>query len=149
VMTSFGAEPGEPWQYHNWSQQIAWGRMKGLERIHYHLSKILTLNVKGLTQPSMAYMIQLLRAINQTSLDQGSWETAEHRLPERDPLARVEFAGTEGQLETIFQYKDSLRKLRRGQGNADKDTDDEEKPKNPKKQAKGDGKQKKGTGDGS
>ncbi len=58
------------------------------------------------------------------TLDQGGWETAVYLLPERDALSRTEIAGTEQQLETIFNYRESLKKLRRAQGGGDGEKSD-------------------------
>ncbi len=64
-----------------------------------------------------------MRALYQAQLDNGSWETATLLLPERDPASRAESGGTEHQLETIYNYKDSLRKLCKGQGGKDGEAD--------------------------
>jgi hypothetical protein len=115
VMDNLGVEAGESWQLWQWTQQINWGRMKGLHRLHYHISHALTLGLRGENDQSHAYLAQTLRAIYQVSLDNGSWETASYLLPRRDPVTKVEFGGTHKELETIYAYREALKKLKKSQ----------------------------------
>ncbi len=115
VMMHLGAELGDPWQYYQYTAKIPWGKMHGLHRTHFHISHILALILRQQTEQAAAYAIQLLRATHQAQIDGGEWGTALHLLPQRDPIQRIDFGGTERELETIQNYKESLAKLRRGQ----------------------------------
>ena len=113
TMDNLGAGPGESWQLGKWSERIAWGRMKGLFRVPYHLSFILTLSLRGRLAESQAYTVQLPKALYQVHLDQGSWDTAHHLLPKRDPVMKTEFGGTREELATIYAYQDALKKIKK------------------------------------
>ena len=58
--------------------------------------------------------MQLLRAVHQTVLDKGSWDTASLLLPTQDPCHRELFGATQGELETIIAYQDALKKVKKG-----------------------------------
>ena len=88
--------------------------MQGLKRVHYHLSKILALSLKGKKHVSEAYTVRLLRAIHQCCIDNGSWDSASHLLPGKDPCERNLFGGTEAELEAIVGYREALKKLQKG-----------------------------------
>ncbi len=42
-----GVEPGDTWQIWMWTERIHWGKMLGLKRVHWHLSHVLTLSLRG------------------------------------------------------------------------------------------------------
>ena len=85
VIEHLGVEEGEAWQLHHWSLRVAWGRMQGLKRVHYHLSKILALSLKGKKHVSEAYTVRLLRATHQCCIDSGSWDSAS-LAPRKGPV---------------------------------------------------------------
>ncbi len=97
--------------------------MKGLFRCSYHLSRILELSPKSQHQVAQAYMVQLSRGLHQTQIDNGSWDNSVYLLPVQDLVSKVLFGGTERELETIFKYRESLRKLMKGQGSDNIGTD--------------------------
>ena len=86
AVRELGREPGGPWQYYDYSSTIDWGRMKGLHRVRYDLSRIPALSVKKETAAAEGYMVQLLRAVHQANLDDGAWPTAHLLLPCKDPV---------------------------------------------------------------
>ncbi len=61
-------------------------------------------------------MVQLLSSIHQAQIENGNWENSIHLLPFQDPVSRILFGGTECELETIFNYREPLQKLRKSQG---------------------------------
>ena len=147
VREQLGVEPGEAWQLWQYSQKIPWGRMKGLHRMHYHLSYALTLSLRGDQEECQAFIVQMLRAVHQCSIDNGSWDTASLLIPRKDPISRLEFGGTHRELETIFSYQKALKELKKtvdapgGGGGGDKD-------KSAKGSGKGNDKQKDKKGGG-
>ena len=110
-MEALGAEHGDPWQLRQYSMHLEWGRNRGLQRTHYHLSQALELLMRGRQDQGVAYLVQLLRTLNQTNLDEGSWDTASLLLPKRDPLERSLFGGTQQELEVAAAYKKAMRDL--------------------------------------
>lgn len=114
--------------------------------MHYHLSKILALSLKGKKHVSEAYTVRLLRAIHQCCIDNGSWDSASLLFPGKDPCERNLFGGTEAELEAIVSYREALKKLQKGNPSWAQ----EEKPGGggaPKGDKKGDGKGEKGGND--
>ena len=151
-----GAEDGEPWQLWSLTEKLQWGKMQGLRRIHFHLSHILTMSLRGNRRQSEAYIAVLLRAVRQVQLDGGNWDNAMLLLPRRDPCAPRRFAATEADLETIVAYRDSMKRLNQmgsgggGGGGGDKTTGDKDKDKGKgadKEKTKGAGKGKDKTGE--
>ena len=55
--------------------------------------------------------VQLLRAVHQVSLDQGSWQAASLMLAHADPLERPKFGGEPQQLESIASYLKAMTEL--------------------------------------
>ena len=78
-------------------QQASCG-YKGLWRVHYHLSIILMLSMKGKSREAMAYMVQLLRALHQVQIDNGSWATAMHLLPRRESATWLIYSFQRGSM---------------------------------------------------
>jgi hypothetical protein len=127
VMAELAVEPGDAWGFHQYSMRIHWGKLRGLQRVHYHLSHILALSMRGEAQPAQAYMVQLLRCLHQVCLDQGSWEVGSLLLPKSDPLSRTEFGGTLAELEVVDGYREALKKLSK-QGRKNEDGENSEAP---------------------
>ena len=109
-----GAEPTDPWQLWHASNAIAWGRMLGLRRCHYHLSRVLTRMLAGQQVEAQAHAVQLLRAIHQAAADGGAWDTAAMLLPDEDPIRKPVHGVTERELEIITSYQEALKRLKRG-----------------------------------
>ena len=85
--------------------------MKGLHRIHLHLSHLLTLNLRGKHDQASAYCVQLLKAIYQVAMDDGSWTDAALLLNAKDPLTKEEFGANESELEIIAANREALQRL--------------------------------------
>jgi hypothetical protein len=132
TMDKLGAEEDDAWQLHQLSGKLNWGKMKGLHRVHFHVSHALTMSLRGEHDRCEAYLCQLLRGLHQVSLDNGSWDTAALLLPKKDPLHRELFGGTERELEAAVAYQEALRKIKKGISLA-QDADEEKKPVNNKK----------------
>ena len=52
-----------------------------------------------------------MKAIHQVVIDGGGWDTASLLLPCADPVTKVEFGGTQAELETAAAYREALKKL--------------------------------------
>lgn len=104
-------EAYEHWKLHQVSLKIVWGRMTGSQRIHYFISKALELLLKEEVERGAAMLAQLLRAIHQMNLDNGSWEDAAAYMPGGDPLEKAEFAGDESEVEIIAARREAMSKL--------------------------------------
>ena len=129
-------DPWAPWQF---SQKISWGRYRGLQRCHFHLSQILELQLRGQGEQAAAYTVQLLRALHQTCLDSGSWESSALFLPKQDPLLdKQKFGGTQAELETVAAYHDAIKKLQRAHSESTKGAKGGGKGKDNKKEGKED-----------
>ena len=139
TMEDLGAEPGDAWQLWHRTEMISWGQMAGLHRVHYHLSHILTMMLRGQTAQAEAYMVQLLRAVHQVSLDGGSWSTAALRLPKKDPLYKVRFGATEEELETCLSFNEAMKKISGQRWEKPESQDKDSKDKKAEGGGKGDG----------
>ncbi len=81
-----------------------------------------------------------MKAMRQMALDGGGWNVASLLLPGEDPCSRQSFAASEGEVERIVQYQESIRKL---QAQSKKSGDGEPEDGNEKeKPGKGDGRKK-------
>jgi len=112
IMDKLGTEPGDAFQPWMWTSRISWGKLAGLHRVHFHLSHILGLSLKGKKRQAEAYTVQLLRSLHQVSLDNGMWSTASLLLPRPDPIYRENFGATETELEAVVGYQEALKKLK-------------------------------------
>ena len=137
AMEAVGAQAGDVFQPWHFTNRISWGRFKSLQRVHWHLSHILQLQISGRERSAAAYTVQLCRAVHQSALDQGGWEVAGLLLPEQDPLDRNRFGGSPVELEAIAAYREALRKLQKRDNM--KDDDESADPKSDSKK-KGGGK---------
>ena len=53
----------------------------------------------------------VLESIHQMVIDGGGWDTASLLLPRADPVTKVEFGGTQAELEMAAAYREALEKL--------------------------------------
>ena len=113
VMDRLGAEPGDLWQPWMMTRQIHWGNMAGLHRVHFHLSHILALSLRGLHSQAEAYNVQLLRALRQAALDGCAWTTTALLLPKQDPLYKQACGVMRGKLEVIAACTEAMKKSER------------------------------------
>ena len=135
IMDKLGTEPGDAFQPWMWTSRISWGKLAGLHRVHFHLSHILGLSLKGKKKQAEAYTVQLLRSLHQVSLDNGMWSTAALLLPRPDPIYRENFGATETELEAVVGYQEALKKIRSKTQTDDGGDDKDAKP--PKGGGKG------------
>ena len=59
----------------------------------------------------MAILIQLLKAVHQVALDQGSWHAGQHLLVHRDSMATCDFGGDPTEIEAIHSFTKALGEL--------------------------------------
>ena len=121
------------------NRQIAWGKLLGLRRLHFHLSHVLQSILQGKQNEATAYIVQLLRCLHQTCLDGGGWSNSHLLLPVADPIFKREFAAPAEDLQHIAAYQTQMSQLRRSRTTAWKETvpADEEEPPGPKGPGKG------------
>ena len=112
ITDRLGVEEGDAFQPWMWTEKIQWGKLAGLLRVHFHLSHILSLLLKGRKSQGKADIVQLLRSLHQVSLDGGVWSTASLLLPKPDPLYRETFGATEVELEAIVAYQEAMKKIK-------------------------------------
>jgi hypothetical protein len=115
VKKELGVSEEEAWALWHMTDVVAWGKMLGLKRVHYHLSHIAQHLVKEESDVALAYVCQMLRALHQVAFDNGAWTNAHLMLPEQDPVYRREWAAPTQDLGCIAQYQDQMWKLRRNQ----------------------------------
>ena len=89
----------------------AFGKMSGLWRTHHGVSEILELIEHQQVEQAAATAVQLLKAIHQAALDQGSWSLASTLLPWEDPLQREVFGGDEEEMLAAAAWNRSIRDL--------------------------------------
>ena len=71
-------------------------------------------------QAGGAYAVQLARAVHQSAIDDGGWESADLMLPKAPPDQRIPFGGTQTEMEVIANYRDALKKLEKAHGDSHK-----------------------------
>ena len=108
-------DPSQFWQFKDVSHRLLpqFGKLKSNWRCHFWLSEILSLLSNQRFDHAEAYTVQALKALHQTALDKGAWETALLLMPTPDPLAHLEFAGTESEMLAVAQYRKGLEDLRK------------------------------------
>lgn len=111
VEAHLGVTPQSPYRLSDYSRRLSWGKQKSLMRIHYAVSELLQVLLKGGTERAALMAVQLLRAIHQVCLDQGSWQAASLLLSHVDPLERPKFGGEPDQLERIASYIKAMNDL--------------------------------------
>ena len=87
------------------------GRMTGLWRCHYGISQLLELIEHRQMEQAGATAVQLLKAIHQTALDGGSWNSAIHLLPWDDPLQKDLFGGDEQEMMAAAAWNRGIKDL--------------------------------------
>ena len=104
------------WRFEHRSLALkdVFGRLKGLWKVHYELSALLSVWEEGRDRVAKAHLVQLLKALHQVALDQGQWENATLMLPTVPPDQRAPFGGSPGEMKAVFEYQKALRELRSG-----------------------------------
>ena len=93
VESHLGVTAQSPYRLTDYSRRLSWGKQKSLMRIHYAVSELLQVLLKGKVERAALQAVQLLRALHQVCLDQGSWQAASLLLAHVDPLERPKFGG--------------------------------------------------------
>ncbi len=107
-------QPGDALSIADCTEKIAWGKFRGMHRVHHRCSNILDRLLKDEVDQAAGYLTKLCRALHQTALDGGSWHAASRTVPVADPFERVAFAGTHQELEVIASYQEAFRRLKKG-----------------------------------
>ena len=111
VREILGVVDGQVWTFSDFNKRIAWGKHKGLQRMHFMLGEVLVLMDSGRVAEAEALVCQCLKATHQAALDDGDWRVAWHLTGLRDPLLRQRWGGTERELETIAAYSKAMEDL--------------------------------------
>ena len=111
VESTLGVSGPTPYSLSDYTRRLNWGKQKTLMRVHYGLSELLQVLMKGKLERGALMTVQLLRAVHQVSLDQGSWQAASLLLAHSDPLERPRFGGEPEQLEKIASYLKAMQEL--------------------------------------
>lgn len=127
-----GVAGSAPYRLSDYTRRLNWGKQRSLLRTHFALSEILQVLMKGKTERAALMVVQLLRALHQVSLDQGSWQAV---LSHVDPLEKPKFGGEPDQLERIASYLKAMGDLEKRSQSAVR-----EDPAPPKGQGKSKGK---------
>eukprot|EP00929_Paragymnodinium_shiwhaense_P109643 TRINITY_DN7611_c0_g2_i2.p2 TRINITY_DN7611_c0_g2~~TRINITY_DN7611_c0_g2_i2.p2 ORF type:complete len:428 (-),score=116.78 TRINITY_DN7611_c0_g2_i2:726-1985(-) len=112
------------WSVKDYSKKLMpqFGRMRGLWRTHHMFAEALELMEANKHVHARAYVIQCLKALHQTALDNGDWRHAALIVPTPDPLHRPAFGGDEQELSWIHAYHKSMKELK---GSHKKDQSDD------------------------
>ena len=138
VEANMGVSSQTPYSLSDYSKKLNWGKQKTLMRTHYALSELLQSLLQGKVEKASLQVVQLLRALHQVCLDQGSWRAASLLLMHADPLERPRFGGEPDQLEKIASYLRAMGDLeKRCQGGIREEEV-------PEKKGRGKGKARKG-----
>ena len=113
VSTLASGQCSAPWAYTDHSLKIRahFGRMTGLWRVHYALSKLLALGEAKEFDLMTGSLVQLLKAVHQTALDGGNWSNAILLIPWPDPLARDLWAGEDDEMAMAAKFSRSVKDL--------------------------------------
>ena len=137
VETFLGVTKDLPYQLTDYSKRLNWGKNKSLLRVHFAVSSSLQLLLQGKSKLAALQLTQLLRALHQASLDNGSWATAWLLLHLPDPISQPKFGGEPQDLEVIASYIKAMGELeKRGRYQPKTDSDAASDPKDPKGKGK-------------
>ena len=113
VETFLGVTKDLPYQLTDYSRRLNWGKNRSLLRVHFAVSSALQLLLQGKNKLAALRLTQLLRALHQASLDNGSWQTAWLLLHLPDPTGQPKFGGEPQDLEVIASYLKAMGELER------------------------------------
>ena len=111
IESNLGVADQGAYRFSDYSKKINWGKNKSLYRVHFALSEILQMQARGKPEKASLMIVQLLRAVHQVALDQGSWQAASLLLSHQDPMERQKFGGEPEQLERIASYLKAVSEL--------------------------------------
>ncbi len=102
-----------PWQHTDYSLKLkpVFGRMAGLWRMHFTLSRLLSLAESQQPELLAGTLVQALKALHQVAIDGGSWSNAALLLPWEDPLSKELWAGSDGEMEAAVKYTRGVKDL--------------------------------------
>ena len=115
--------------------RLSWGRQRPLLRVHFAVSEVLQTLLRNQPEQAALELVQLLRAVHQCSLDQGSWKTAWLLLRYTDPVEVPRFGGEPQELERVAGYLkalENLEKKAKGAAKGERNEDEEKKGKSKK-----------------
>ncbi|CAK9004843.1 unnamed protein product [Durusdinium trenchii] len=130
-----GATKETAYALSDFTRRLNWGRQRTLLRVHFALSEILQTLLKNQPEQAALELVQLLRAVHQCSLDQGSWKTAWLLLRYTDPVEVPRFGGEPQELERVAGYLkalENLEKKSKGAPRGEHNEDEEKKGKGKK-----------------
>ena len=121
-----GATRQTPYQLSDYTRRLNWGKQKSLLRTHFVVSEILQTLLQSKPEQAALELVQLLRALHQTCLDNGSWKASWLLLRFSDPIEVPKFGGEPQDLERVAAYLQAMEKLEKrskGLGKGDQDED--------------------------
>jgi hypothetical protein len=139
-----------PFRLSEMGRRIQWGKQKSLQRVHYMLSEILELMVRGKMDRACLQTVLCLRSIHQAAIDQ-DWSVAWMVSHLEDVFSKPKWGGEINELANVTAYLRSMAELERSteklRSSASASTDRLEKSddkaapsKKPNKKGKGKGK---------
>ena len=75
------------------------------------MTAVFILLQQGKTHSALAQLVQNMKALHQSTLDNGSWKNAWLLTGLVDPAAKRRFGGTEEELEIVHEYGKTLDEL--------------------------------------
>eukprot|EP00438_Fugacium_kawagutii_P011551 Skav235005 [mRNA] locus=scaffold276:29989:31329:+ [translate_table: standard] len=121
-----GATRETPYQLSDFTRRLNWGKQKSLLRVHFAISEALQTLLRNQPELAALELVQLLRAVHQTCLDNGSWRASWLLTRHPDPCDVPRFGGEPQELERVAGYLDALQKLeKRSKGIGKGDQEDE------------------------
>ena len=109
-------DPREFFALHKYTEKLRgqFGKHVGLYRIHYYASMAANLGiVEGKPIKALAMICQLLKAIHQVSLANGSWEVADLLVPAQDPITVQRVSGNFGELNAVSGYHEAMQTVKK------------------------------------
>lgn len=111
IESGMGVSQEVAYSLSDYSKKLQWGKNRTLFRVHFAVSEILQAQLRGKGELAALQSVQLLRALYQANLDNGSWKAAALLMYHQDPLERPRFGGEPGQLEHIASYLKAIQEL--------------------------------------
>jgi hypothetical protein len=108
------ASSRQVWRFSDASRKVlgTFGKMRGLWKVHYHLSETLQAQAEGNSALTGAMIVQLLKCLHQVAIDNGSWTTGQLMLLLPDPTSVSDFGGDPSELRVIHSYTKARAELK-------------------------------------
>ena len=102
------------WSFRDYTKKQSgkFGRFKGMLRIHYMISEILTRCHGSDFKVATAMLVQLHKVVFQVALDFNDWSTAVLLWPQSDPLGAEEYAGNADEMMAAQRWKKAMVDLK-------------------------------------